>query len=364
MAFSRPTLTQLVDRISADFETQITGASTLLRRSVLKVMARVLAGAIHLLYGFAEYMSLQQFAHSSDQTYLDRIASEYGIIRIDAVKATGSGTVTGTNDTVVPRGSVLQSTAGQQYATTAVATIASGTATLSLEANVGDVDGNDDPAITLTFINPIVGVSSTCTVIGDGLTGGADQETDALLRARVLSRKQLPPHGGSQNDYITWAKEVAGVTRAWCFPEYNGTGTVAVAFVRDGESPIAPSASERAAVESYIIEHTDAATGVTVGIPVTAEPGFSVLELTEYAIDFQIDLYPNTSTVQTAVETALTSLITNEGGPAETIYVSQIRQAISNALGEGRHRLDSPASDVAAGATQVHVMGTITWGDY
>ena len=364
MPFNRPTLTELNDRISSDFQSRITGASTLLRRSVLKVFARVLAGAFHLMYGFLEFISKQLFASSSDQDYLDRIASEYGIVRVAATKASGTGTVTGTDGTVIPSGSTLQNSDGVEYVTTADATIASSTATLSFEASDAGADGNDDPAVVLTFINPIIGVSSNCTVGSSGITGGADIESDEALRERVLVRKRQPPHGGSENDYVSWAKEVPGVTRAWCFPSYSGVGTVAVAFVRDDEDPITPNAAERLTVEEYIIEHVDPGTGFTVGIPVTAEPGFSVIALSANAVSFNIDIYPNTAAVQAVVEDELEALLQANGGPGETVYLSQIQQAISNALGEGYHRLNSPIIDVTCPQTQVLVMGTVTFGAY
>jgi uncharacterized phage protein gp47/JayE len=364
MSFSRPTLTQLTDRISADFQTRITGANTALRRSVLKVLARVLAGAFHLAYGFLYYMSKQLFASSSDQDYLDRIASEYGIVRVAASKATGSGAVTGTSDLVIPSGMVLQSTAGVEYVTTTSEILVGSAAILTLEASEAGIDGNDEAGTVLSFTSPIAGVSSTCTVDSDGLTGGADSESDDALRARVLARKRLPPHGGSRQDYIGWAKEVSGVTRAWCFSEYAGVGTVALAFVRDGDTSIIPSAADRAAVADYIVEHVDPGTGFTVGIPVTAEPGFSVLDLTSLVVNFDISVYPNSSEVQVSVEDALEELILREGGPGETIYLSEIQQAISNAVGEGHHRLNAPLADVTASQTQVHIMGTVTFWPY
>ena len=364
MSFSRPTLTQLTDRISADFQTRITGASTLLRRSTLKVIARVLAGVFHLMYGFLEFISKQLFASSSDQAYLDRIASEYGIVRIAGTRASGEGLITGTNDEYVPIGTVLQSASGQRYITTILTTIAGGTATLLFEAEDAGSDGNDVAGISLSFITPLSGISSACTVDVNGITGGADIESDESLRARVLSRKRLPPHGGSKFDYVNWAREVPGVTRAWCFPEYAGVGTVALAFVRDGDVPIIPDAAERLAVEDYLIEHTDPGTGLTMGIPVTAQPGFSVLDVTAYVVNFNIDIYPNTTAVKADIQAALEDLISTEGGPGETLYISKIRQYISNAIGEGHHRLNIPAADVAASQIQVHTLGVITWGDY
>ena len=68
-----------------------------------------------------------------------------------------------------------------------------------------------------------------------GLAAGSDAETDESLRARVLRRIQKPPQGGAGYDYVAWALEVPGVTRAWVYPAEMGLGTVTVRFVRDLE---------------------------------------------------------------------------------------------------------------------------------
>jgi len=237
-------------------------------------------------------------------------------------------------------------------------------ATLEFTAQIAGADGNDDPGIILTFTSPIAGVGSTVTVSADGITGGTDEEEDDDLRERVLARKRQPPHGGADFDYEAWALEVGGITRVWTFPQYQGVGTIGVAFVRDGDTPIIPNATQRAAVRSYIVEHTDPGTGLTVGCPVTAEPGLFIVELNPLAVNFEIGLYPNTAAVRTAVTNELTALIVREGGPGETIYLSEIGEAISLATGEERHRLVAPIIEVTATLNQVHMLGIITFVDY
>lgn len=46
MPFSRPTLKEISDRISADVNSRLTGADSFLRRSVLNVLIRALSGVI------------------------------------------------------------------------------------------------------------------------------------------------------------------------------------------------------------------------------------------------------------------------------------------------------------------------------
>ncbi len=364
MPFHRASLTEIVDRITSDFQTRITGAYSLLRRSVLRIIARVNAAAFHLLYEYLDYMARQLFVSAADEAGLEAIASEYGIARTAATYAVGSGSTTGTNGVLIPAGTQLQSTSEQIYETDADVTVAAGTATLVFTATVAGADGNDDPAITLTFISPIAGVNTSVTVDADGIYDGTDEETDDVLRERVLARKRQPPHGGASFDYETWALEVAGVTRAWAQPLYQGVGTIGVAFVRDDDTSIIPNSTQRAAVRTYIVEHTDPATGKTVGCPVTAEPGLFIIELAELTVNFTIGIYPNTTSVQTFVESELEDLITREGGPGETIYLSEIAEAIALASGEEYHRLVLPAADVTATTGQVHVLGTVTFISY
>jgi len=363
MPFSRGSLQTIVDRITSDFQSHITGATSLLRRSVLRVIARVNAGAFHLLYEYLDYQARQLFLSTADEAGLETIASEYGITRKAAVEAVGSGTATGTNGITIPAGSQLTSTDDQTYETDEDVVIAGDTA-VAFTATIAGVDGNDDAGITLTFVSPIAGVSTSLTVDADGIYDGTDEETDEKLRARALFRKRRPPHGGASFDYENWALEVSGVTRAWCLPLYMGIGTIGVAFVRDNDDNIIPNATQRATVRAYIVEHEDPETGEMIGCPVTAEPGLFVIELTQQAVNFEIAIYPNTAVVRAAVEGSLADLITREGGPAEAIYLSEIDEAISLTPGEERHRLDLPVIDPVAATDRVHVLGTVTFTSY
>jgi len=365
MPFNRPGLQTLVDRIANDFEVRINGANSFLRRSVLKVMATVYAGAVHLVYGFLGYQADQLFVAKADTEGLEDIGSEYGITKKTAVAASGSGGATGTiNGTLIIEGTELQSTGGQIYTTDADATIALGIATVAFTAETEGADGNDDGGVSLSFISPIIGVDSTITVDSDGIAGGSDVENDDDYRLRVLARKRQPPHGGAGFDYEVWAKEVSGVTRAWAFPQYMGAGTIGLAFTRDDDVSIVPNLAQREAVREYIVEHEDPTTGENIGIPVTAEPGFFVVELTEFAIAMTINISPNNASVRSAIQQQLEDLIYREGGPGETIALSSISEAISLATGEEKHMLVSPVVDVTAAVNQVHILGILTFNNY
>lgn len=347
--FTRPTLQQLIDRIAADIEARLPGADARTRRSNLAVLARTQAGAIHGLYGYLDFLSRQVMPDTAEAEILDRHASLRGVTRTPSTAATGNITLTGTNGIVVPTGTELQRSDGALYKTTADATIASGTATAAVIASALGAAGNAIVGIVLTLTSPIAGITNTATVAAGGLVSGTDQETDADLLVRLMEKIQTPPHGGAKADYVGWAKEVSGVTRAWCFPLEGGAGTVYVRFVRDNDASIIPDAGEVAAVQAHLDDVRPVTAVVTVAAP-TAVP-----------LNLTIDLTPDTTAARAAVTAEIQDLVKREAAPGGTLLLSHIREAISLAAGETNHVLTVPAADVTYTNSQIGTMGTITW---
>lgn len=365
MPFDRPTLTEIDTRIQTDFKTRIDGATSLLRRSILKVQARVYAGACHLLYGYLQYQKDQLFITTSDTENLELHGNEYGVAKKDPVKATGTATATGTAGIAIPISSELISDNGTSYFTDAEYTIGlTGSVDVNFTAEDYGEAGNDDGGILLYFVSPIASVNSYVTVNSSGIDGGLDEEDDEAYRARILTRKRRAPHGGAYFDYENWALEISGNTRAWAIPEYYGVGTVGLAFVRDDDSSIIPSAAEMATTRAYLVEHTDPLTGLTVGIPVGAEPGLLMIELQEESLDFTLMVSPNNSTVKAEIESKLEDLILTKGGPGQTIYLSDIDAAISASATEVAHKTIYQTDDLASATNRVPVLGTVTLQDY
>jgi uncharacterized phage protein gp47/JayE len=350
MPFSRPTLSELIDRAASDIETRLPGTDARLRRSNLNVLARVHAGAVHGLYGYLDWLALQLMPDTAEAEHLARWASIWGVTRKAAAAATGNVTFSGTNGTVISAGTLIQRADGAQFTTDAEGTISAGSATVAVTASVAGADGNTAASTSLTLVSPIAGINTTATVAAGGLSGGSDEEDDDSLRERLISRIQQQPHGGADFDYETWALEVAGVTRAWVYPQELGLGTVTVRFVRDDDVSIIPDAGEVAAVQAYIDARRPVTAAVTVAAP-TAVP-----------LDFEISgLNPNNTTVKAAIEAELEDLLRREAEPGGTILISHIREAISVAAGEYDHVLVSPSANVTHTTGQLATMGTITW---
>jgi uncharacterized phage protein gp47/JayE len=349
MAYQRPELMDLRDAAYAAIEA-IPGADARLRFAVLNALAVMTAGAADGLYGYQEWIARQILPDTAEKEFLNRHASLHlpgG--RKKATGAVGSVSHPGVDGTTVPAGTVYIRSDGVQYASQADATVVAGVASVTVKAASSGVATNALLGQSLTLVTPVPGMQSTATVGVNGLTSGTDDEGDDELRARLLQRLQQPPDGGSATDYVQWALSVPGVTRAWVYPLELGANTVVVRFVRDGDTPIIPDATEVAAVQAYIDSVR----------PVTVE--FTAVAPVSLPVNFQIQLTPNTVAVRAAVEAELRDLIEREALPGGTLLLSHINEAISIAAGETDHVLVSPVTNVAAPAGQLPMFGSIAW---
>jgi uncharacterized phage protein gp47/JayE len=350
--FIRPTFSQILERVKSDIDSRLTESDSRLRRSLLNVLAYAIAGLAHGLYGFISWVALQPFADTAELEYLNRIASFWGVTRVAASFASGDVVMTGTNGTVIAEETELQRSDGVLFLTTAEATIASGEATVAVEAVIAGEDGNTEAASIFSFTSTPSDVDADVTVDTGGLTGGADEESDAALLARLLSRIQEPPAGGNANDYEQWAKQVAGVTRAWVYPEELGAGGVTVRFMMDETYDDGiPESGDVDDVQDYIDTLRPVTADVTVVAPVAVPLNFTITLTVEVS-----------QTIKDAVEVELLDMIKRDAEPAGTIYLSRINEAISISLGEYDHTMAAPVANVTHTTGQIATMGTVTWG--
>jgi uncharacterized phage protein gp47/JayE len=362
MAFTRPTLKQIIDRIEGDLKTGLS-LTTILKKSFLAVMAKALGGASHTLHGAIEDTKDQFFPDTANDTNLLRWANIFGINRLDATFAVLTVDVVGTTGNTLPAGTIVQRADGLQF-TVDVETVigAAATVSVSITASEAGEDYNTSNASTLTFLSPISGIESEVTVTAT-TTEADDQETIEALRTRVLERIRNVPSGGTVNDYIAFAK-VVGVTRVWILPNNEGQGTVGVSFVEDDEDPIIPSAAKVQEVQDAI----------DLQKPITAQ--VNVFAPNELQMNPTIQIKPNTAAVQAAVTEELNDLLLREAqvrnavDPEEVgigttfdgvISLSKINEAISIAAGEEDHVVVSPVADVTPLDGGLVTLGTITF---
>lgn len=362
MAFTRPTLQELITRIENDFKSGL-GLVTVLRRSFLGVLSRVLAALAHVLFGFLAFIEKQAFPDTATDEYLERWAGIWGVVRKPATFAQFIINLAGTSGTNVPVGSVFRRSDGVEYTTDVAVTLTGSPTPVAMTAVVAGASGEVAVSDVITIVSPIAGLTSQATVTTIVIEP-EDTEDDDSLRARLLDRIQNPPSGGAATDYIQWAREVAGITRAWVGPQALGPGTVVVYIVSDDEDPITPSPAKITEVFDYIDERRPVTANVTVVAP------------TLLPLNMSISIKPNNTATQNAIKQELEDLIFREASlagayeaPGELfdgkILLSRLNEAISIAIGEEDHLITlinaAAPADITPATGQLITLGTITW---
>ncbi|WP_409934942.1 baseplate J/gp47 family protein [Novosphingobium sp. 9] len=231
MPYSRPTLTTLRQQVAADIAAGLPGVNALLRYSNLTVLGDVEAALANGLYGYLDWIARQSVPFTAEDEYLEGWAALKRVTRKAAVAATGKITFNGSSGTI-PAGTIVTRSDGVTFSVDADVALDAGVAIASVTATVAGASGSTVAGTTVSLNSAISGINSLGTV-SVAITGGADVESDDDLRTRMIAAYSEPASGGSKSDYVNWALEISGVSRAWCEPGLYGTGTVAVLFMMD-----------------------------------------------------------------------------------------------------------------------------------
>lgn len=349
MPFVRPTLPELIDRVTTDISGRVTGVqSAVLRRSLLGILARSEAGAVHMLYGFLEWAARQAIIDTAEKEYLERWAAIWKIFRKAADYSTGAALLAGAVGSTLPAGTILQRQDGVQYRVLADGEFTGASLQPTIVAIEAGANGDAPAGTPLFLVSPVAGVQSTGSAATD-IDGGLNVETDPQLLSRLLKRIRQPPHGGAETDYELWALEVPGVTRVWVYPLQMGAGTVTVLFVCDGEDDIIPDAAKVAEVQAYINQRAPVTAEVFVAAPIP-DP-----------LNMAVNISPNTAAVRASVRAEVADLVIRDSKPGGPILISRLREAVSIAAGESDNEITSPTADVVHATGHMAIPGTITF---
>ncbi|HFT1339753.1 TPA: baseplate J/gp47 family protein [Escherichia coli] len=245
-------------------------------------------------------------------------------------------------------GSVIQRDDLVQYTATADATSSGGVLRVPIACSTAGAVGNADDGTALILVTPVNGLPSSG--VTDTLTGGFDTEDLETWRARVIERYYWTPQGGADGDYVVWAKEVPGITRAWTYRHWMGTGTVGVMIAgSDLINPIPEESTETAARQHIGPLAPVAGSDLYVFRPVA------------HTVDFHIRVTPDTPEIRAAITAELRSFLLRDGYPQGELKVSRISEAISGANGEYSHQLLAPAENISIAKNELAVLGTISW---
>ena len=349
--FTRPTLPQLITAVRSDILTRLAADMTLaaLRRTDAEVYGRVQAAAVHTVYGYIDYLARNLLPDLADEEWLTRHANMKRCPRKAATTAAGYARwAVATAGITIPAGVTIQRDDLVSFTTSAAARSAGGVLRVPVVCDTAGATGNTDDGLAMRLVSPITGLTSAG--VADSIQGGADVEDLELWRSRVIERWYWTPQGGADGDYEVWAKEVAGITRAWTYRHWSGRGTVGVMVANSDLINPVPDAATVAAAQAYIEP-----------LAPVAGADIYVFAPTPHTVNFQIRLSPDTAGVRYAVEAELRSMMLRDGGPESVLKPSRISEAISIATGEYSHTLVSPSADITIGKGELGVVGIISW---
>lgn len=358
MAADEPrTLDAISTAIRGDLRRELPGSDAMVWPNVLAVLAKVFAGAIHLVDLRTAWLYRQVFASTADTRALERQAYEFGMARKSASRAKGVVIGTGTASALYPAG-LSFSGGGVTYLATGEA-LADGNGVVRFPVSSRETGAaqNRDEAETLTLIDVAAAptLSASFAVDVGGIGGGADVETDASLRARVLDRKRRPPQGGAVSDYEQMARAIPGVSKAWAWSFLDGPGTVGVWFLFEGRTDGIPSAADVSAVRGVLEQKRLIRARLYVSAPVPEPLPVTIAGLST-----------DTAAVRARIEASLKAMLFERSRPGVAIEAfvlsrSWVSEAISAAVGEDRHRLVYPADDLVYTDGKMPVLGAVTY---
>lgn len=313
--------------------------------------------SIELAQAYIELDNVLAFGFVSEDIpseFLDKRCSELGLYRKLATKATGQVTFTGDAGVVIPSGSRL-STDEQNpkyFLTTAEGTVGTdGTVTVNAEAEQAGTAGNVAANKIVLVLTDLSGVASVTNAAA--FEGGTDDETDSALLQRYYDKVRRPATSGNANHYISWAKEVSGVSDAKCYPTWNGNGTVKVVLL--GDDKTAPSQTVVDSTTTHIEDKRP------VGATVT------VVGATEVAINISATLTlasgSTTTDAQTEIETAVTSYLADLAFNDTVVRYSQIGSIIldcESVLDYDALTVNEGSANIQVADDEVAVLGTVT----
>lgn len=175
----------------------------------------------------------------AEEDALEALAGVFGVTRRGASKASGQVIVSVTNGPVtIPAGFRCSSGAGNEYEVQTAVLIDDGEAIEVISIGTGTIQNIPfaNPAPIVTWNSAAIGqLAQTATVDIGGIDGGAPEDTDEVLRARLIDRLSNPQVGGNIAQVRQFAEDAtAAVEKAFAYSAVQGPGSYDIAVTKVG----------------------------------------------------------------------------------------------------------------------------------
>lgn len=274
--------------------------------------------------------------------------AESGVYRKEALAATTTLLIEGTNGTIIPTD--FRPFVGDiYYHPLESQTITNGSVSVLFESEQVGTVGNV-PANSIVNFEPIEGITSVTNP--NPVTNGIDEESDEDLRQRFYEKVRTPATSGNKQHYINWCKEVPGVGDAKVFPLWNGNGTVKCIVINSNKR-----SADQAIVDSVLQNIEEQR---PIGAIVTVE---SALELPiNINVDIDLEVGYELTAVSESISNAITDHLKKIAFQRTDVSFALIGSIILEVEGVSDYRnltLNDGTSNVTIGDTQVAVVGVL-----
>lgn len=240
-----PTTAEVADNIIAQLEANLNQTIPAFAKSFFRVLAKTMAAVYVILYKYCGFIALQMFiaTASNEPTTINGVTviplQLLGVQNGTGLPASATSaellidvTVENQTGSLASGSQLINSANGITYLTIGDVLLDAATVQATIRAasdqSGGDgsgSQGNLEPGSIVSFANPLPNVSRNAVVDSQTITG-ADGETTAAYRQRVLDTEQKRPQGGAYADYELWGEEPAGIINI--YPYTGSPGEVDV----------------------------------------------------------------------------------------------------------------------------------------
>lgn len=267
MAFKVPSLSEVNMTVENGFSRAFYGTSGTLRAMVLKVVSKVVAGAVYIVCLLLAYIWKNSFVDSADIDGLVNIGTKHDVTPKPASRSRGVVAVAAAAGTSIPAGTAfIDPQTQKEYETIASASVAVGNTSVKVQVYALEYGSasNIPEGTALEFRDAEISGVLSITVAEGGLYGGVsiDVTVDGVVRQwgegvedyrnRVRIREQNQPEGGSKVDYWEWAMRFPQVSSCWVIPNWPATNRVAVFLADFNSDDIILNSVELQEISDYI----------------------------------------------------------------------------------------------------------------
>lgn len=211
---------------------------------------------------------------------------------------------------------------------------------------IGNVYSGD--LIPIDHIPGLISVRLTSILIP-----GSEEEKDASLKARILSKFRNPSTSGNKYDYYNWSMECDGVGAAKVFPLANGPGTVKVVIANSS------MASASATLINQVKTHIEELRPIGADVTVT-----SVVEkAVNISAGIRLKSGMNLGTVQNAFLASVTEFLYENAFTLSYVSAARIGKLLLETDGVEDYtdlQLNGEVTNVVLTTEEIAVIGAVT----